>query len=299
MTSAMGPFAATPGLTNLTDAAREYFNSLIASIPSILTALVVLVVFWIAAGLARNLATRLSEQVTDDPNLKRLFGTLARIGTLVIGLFCTASILFPGLNAGDLVAVLGLSSVAVGFAFKDIFENFLAGILILIQRPFVIDDQICVAGYEGIVENINIRSTSLKTFDSERVIIPNSTIYSSEVQVRTAFETRRTTFSTGIGYDEDIERGRETIEEVLQGCETILEEPAPQVLVTGHGDSSIDFDVRFWTDSRKSNVVAARNEVATRVKEALDEAGIEIPYPYRTVELFEMDAEPTPDPTGG
>jgi small-conductance mechanosensitive channel len=284
---AAGPLTAASGVARLTEAAQSYLDSLIAAVPSLITALIVLVLFWIGAGVARNIAGSLSESITDDENLKSLFGTLARIAVIVVGLFVTASILFPGLKAGDLVAVLGLSSVAIGFAFKDIFENFLAGILILVQRPFHIDDQILVNDFEGIVEEINIRSTSLKTFDGERVIIPNSDIYSSAVRVRTAFDKRRTTFQTGIGYDENVDEGREVILEALDSCETILEEPAPQVLTTSHGDSSVGFDVRFWTDSRKGNVVAARDEVATKVKAALDEADIEIPYPYRTVEFFD------------
>jgi small-conductance mechanosensitive channel len=294
---AAGPLAAAWGVTRLTEAARNYLDSLIAAVPTLATALVVLVLFWFGAGAARNAANSLSERVTDDENLKRLFGTLARITVIVIGLFVTASILFPGLEAGDLVAVLGLSSVAIGFAFKDIFENFLAGILILIQRPFHIDDQILVDDHEGIVENINIRSTFLKTFDGERVIIPNSDIYSSAVRVRTAFDERRTAFQTGIGYDENVDEGREVILEALESCEQILDEPAPQVLVTSHGDSAVGFDVRYWTDSRKGNVVAARDEVATEVKAALDEADIEIPYPYRTVEFFDKTDDEGADPT--
>jgi small-conductance mechanosensitive channel len=265
-----------------------YGNAALAKLPTLLMALGALIVFVLLASIARALARRSAQRLVHDESLENLFGTLAHIGVLVIGVFCAAGVLFPGLSAGHLVSVLGLSSVAIGFAFKEIFENFLAGVLILAQRPFRIGDQIIVSGFEGTIEDISIRSTSIKTYDSERIIIPNSELYNSPVQVRTAYDERRSKFATGIGYAEDIEAGREAIAEALASCETILEDPAPTVIVNGHGDSSVHFEVRFWTESRAGDVVAGRDEVATKVKYALDESDIEIPYPYRTVEFHDM-----------
>jgi small-conductance mechanosensitive channel len=276
----------------LTNSFVSYGVDFIEAVPTLLIAAAVLVGFIILAGIVRNIAETLSERVTDDKSLQSLFGTMARVLVMVVGIFASAGVLFPGLSAGDLVGVLGLSSVAIGFAFKDIFQNFLAGILILAQRPFQIDDQIEVSGYEGTVEDITIRSTYIRTYGGERVLIPNSTIYNSPITVRTAFDQRRTVFGTGIGYDEDIEEGREVILEALRNCDQVAKDPAPQVYVSSHGDSSVNFDCRYWTASRTSDVRAAQNEVATAVKYALDEADIEIPYPHRTVEFFDMsDAE--------
>jgi len=277
------------------EATREYGWMAVEGIPTLLMALAVLGLFAVASSIARNLARNSAQRIVQDESLENLFGTLARIGVLVVGIFCAAGVLFPGLSAGHLVSVLGLSSVAVGFAFKDIFENFLAGVILLAQRPFQIGDQIIVDGFEGTIEDITIRSTYIKTYDSERVIIPNSTLYSSPVQVRTAFDARRTRFGTGIGYDEDVRAGRSVIEEALASCEHILEDPAPQVVVTDHADSSVNFQVRFWTESRAGDVVKARDEVATKVKKALDDSDIEIPYPYRTVEFFDMTESDQPD----
>ncbi len=270
------------------DSVTSYGEGFLETLPTLALAIGVLVVFWIASGFIRNLVKRLSSEAIDDENLEKLFGTIARVGVLVVGMFVSASVLFPGLEAGDLVAVLGLSSVAVGFAFKDIFQNFLAGILILLQRPFHINDQIIVDDFEGTIEDISIRATKLKTYNGERVIIPNSALYSSPVTVRTAFDTRRTVFSTGVGYDEDVDASREVIRDALDDCEHVLDDPAPQVYTSSHGDSSVNFDVRYWTKSHSSNVAKAKNEVATKVKAALDEADIEIPYPYRTVEFHDL-----------
>jgi small-conductance mechanosensitive channel len=274
-----GPIAAASGVARLTEAARDYLDSLIAAVPMLVTALVVLILFWIGAGVARNVASTLSEQVTDDENLKSLFGTIARLTVIIVGLFVTASILFPGLKAGDLVAVLGLSSVAIGFAFKDIFENFLAGILILIQRPFHIDDQIVACGYEGVVEDIKIRSTMIRTFDGERVIIPNSDIYSSAVRVKTAYEKRRTTFETGIGYDEDVEKGRQTILEALESVESILDDPSAEAVVNELGGSAVIVRGYYWINvfDLEPNLLQIRSQALNAVKENLLDAGFELP----------------------
>lgn len=290
---------AKDGMLEMTDVLTGYLNTFLEALPSLAISVVLFLIFWIAANLARNLVASVSESAVDDKSLQNLFGTIARVALIVIGLFASASVLFPGLSAGDLVGVLGLSSVAVGFAFKDIFQNFLAGVLILAQRPFQIGDQIIANDYEGTVEDIHIRSTQIKTYAGERVIIPNSQIYGSAIQVRTAFDKRRTTFQTGIGYGEDIDQGRDVIMEAVEACEGVLDDPAPQIYVSSHGDSAVVFDVRYWTDSHSGSVARAKNEVATRVKYALDDADIEIPYPYRTIEFFDMSddghSEPLPE----
>ncbi|NJM53538.1 MAG: mechanosensitive ion channel, partial [Blastocatellia bacterium] len=118
----------------------------------------------------------------------------------ILGAFVAAVIIFPAFQPGDLVAGLGITSVAVGFAFKDVLQNFFAGILILWRRPFIVGDQLKFREYEGTVEEINVRSTRLKTFDGERAVIPNGDIYANAVLVKTAYETRRIRFVVGIGY---------------------------------------------------------------------------------------------------
>ncbi len=264
-----------------------YANDALEVLPTVAIAIAVVVMFFALARLVERIARDLVGRVTEDANLRSLAATISRITTIVIGMFAAATIVFPGLKVGDLVGVLGLSSVAIGFAFKDIFQNFLAGILILVRSPFEIGDQIDTGSMEGTVQDIDIRATTLKTYDGRRVIIPNSDVYTSALTVNTAFPTRRSTFSTGVGYGEDIDRARNVIMESLGGCEGVDAEPAPQVMVVEHGSSSVNFDVRYWHRSDKASEVKARDQVATAVKYALDEAGIEIPFPYRTVEFFD------------
>jgi small-conductance mechanosensitive channel len=278
-------------LFELQDVLLGYANSFIAVLPSIAIAILVLLAFMALSGLASRMVQKFSNRFTDDKSLQSLFGTTTKVLVVILGTFSAAAVVFPGLSAGHLVSVLGLSSVAIGFAFKDIFQNFLAGILILSGRPFTIGDQIETNSFEGTVDHISIRSTSIKTYDGQRVIIPNSVIFTNPMTVRTAFPKRRTTFITGIGYDEDIETAREVIRDAVTSCETVLEVPAPQVFVMEHADSAVNFHIRYWTKSVMSGVRNAQDQVATAVKYALDDAGIEIPYPYRTVEFFDLSEQ--------
>ncbi len=283
----------TTSTITMMEVLQEYLNEFLRILPTAIIALIVLVVFLFIARIGRNAAESLASTVVDDPSLQNLAGTFASVLLTVVGVFAAATIVFPGLRAGDLIAVLGLSSVAIGFAFKDIFQNFLAGILLLWQRPFVVGDQIEINEFAGSIEHIDIRSTSIRSYHGQLIVIPNADVYSSVVTVNTDGDIRRSAFDTGIGYDEDIEAGREVTLKAVKGCEHVLDEPAPRVMVTGHGDSSVDFRILFWTESPKSMEAVARDEIGTAVKYALDEADIEIPYPYRTVEFFDKTEKET------
>lgn len=272
---------------SLMEVLQNYSNALLKMLPTLVIAALVFGAFMMLAKLGKKAARNIVGRMLDDSSLQSLAGTIASVLLTVIGIFAAATIVFPGLEAGDLVGVLGLSSVAIGFAFKDIFQNFLAGILLLLQRPFVVGDQIAVGGHEGTVRSIDIRSTTMRSYNGVDIVIPNSDIYTSSVTVQTSEQKRRSIFSTGIGYGEDIDQAREVIRRAVEGCEAVLDAPSVDVLVTGHGDSSVNFDIFYWTDSQKRSEVLARDQVATAIKYALDEADIEIPYPYRTVEFFD------------
>ena len=274
-------------IVSVMEVLQGYLNTALQHLPTIGSAVALLLVVFIISKFTKRFGVRLSQRITDDLSLQSLFQTTIQVIVWSLGLFAAAAIVFPGLKAGDLVGVLGLSSVAIGFAFKDIFQNFLAGVLILTQRPFSIGDQIARGDIEGTVQSISIRSTTIKTYDGQLVIVPNSELYTNPVTVRTAQDTRRTTFTTGIAYGEDIDTAREVITKAVHGCELVKSEPAPQIYVTNHGASSVDFDIRYWTSSDKATTVRALDQVATAVKYALDNADIEIPYTYRTLEFFD------------
>ncbi len=258
-------------------------NGLLQRLPFVIIGLGVFLLFWIIGRVLQRVVVTAGQRTRLDITLARLLGRLATAITIILGIFVAAVVIFPTFRPGDLVAGLGITSVAVGFAFKDVLQNFFAGILLLWRRPFVVGDQIRVKNYEGTVEEINVRSTKLKTYDGERAIIPNGDVYTSEVLVRTAYPHRRARFVVGIGYLDDIEKGRQVIRGVLDSTSGVMKEPEPWVYVTELAASSVNFDVYFWTDSRQADVLKVRNDIATGIKYALDQAGIDMPYPHSVV----------------
>jgi small conductance mechanosensitive channel len=202
---------------------------------------------------------------------------------VVLGIF--------GLPISALGTTLGLIGLGISFALKDMIANFLSGIMILINRPFKIGDQIEVAGEEGTVKDIELRATDIKTYDGRQVIVPNSQLYSGVVINNTAYDERRFDVVVGVGYDNDISTAVELAKESLEEAEMVEEEPEPQVLVEELGGSSVNLKLRGWTRPSKANMVQAASQVTQGVKEKYDEEEIDIPYPIRTVYMNNEDTE--------
>jgi small conductance mechanosensitive channel len=258
-------------------------NSFLAQLPYILMGIIVFVVFLVISRIISRLIHAAGTRTHLDVTLADLLARLASLVIAILGVFVASVIIFPAFKPGDLIAGLGITSVAVGFAFKDVLQNFFAGILILWRRPFVVGDQLTFREYSGTVEEINIRSTRIKTFDGERAVIPNGDVYTNAVLVKTAFDRRRLKFIVGIGYLDDIEQGRETIHAVLSKTDGILPDPGPWVYVSELAGSSVNFTVYFWVESNQANALKISDKVATGIKYALDKAGIDMPYPHSVV----------------
>ncbi|MFB6191179.1 MAG: mechanosensitive ion channel family protein [Candidatus Nanohaloarchaea archaeon] len=192
-----------------------------------------------------------------------------------------------GVPLSGLGTAVGLIGLGISFALKDMIANFISGILILINRPFKIGDQIKVAGEEGTLRDIKLRASEIKTYDGRKVIVPNSDLYNKVVINNTAYDERRFEVIVGIGYDEDIREARELAFEALDEAEGVEETPESQVLVNELGDSSVNLKLRGWTKPSKANMVKSSSEVAELVKDKYDGAGIDIPYPIRTVFMHE------------
>ncbi|MDQ4121186.1 MAG: mechanosensitive ion channel [Acidobacteriota bacterium] len=263
----------------------DLWQSFLSQLPYIIIGLIVLGVFLVIARIVRSVVHTAGERTRIDLTLAELLGRLASFLITIFGVFVALVVIFPTFQPGDLIAGLGITSVAIGFAFKDVLQNFFAGILILWRRPFVVGDQIRFKEFEGTVEEINVRSTRIKTFDGERAVVPNGDVYTNAILVKTAYDKRRVRFTVGIGYLDSIERGRETIHRVLRETEGALNDPGPWVYVSELAPSSVNFTIYFWVQSEQANVLKVADKVATGIKLALDEAGIDMPYPH-TVVLF-------------
>jgi small-conductance mechanosensitive channel len=208
---------------------------------------------------------------------------LAGWGVLVAGLTVSATIAFPSIQPVDIIAGLGVFSIAAGFAFQDILSNLLAGLLLIFRQPFVGGDQIEVSGWEGTVEEITIRETAIRTYDGQRVIIPNADVYQSAVRIQTAFPQRRTSLIVGVSYEADLDEACAVALAALEETDGVLADPAPDALLSEFGDSAVVIDVRFWSAPDQAAHLQVLHRAVRGVKRALDEAGIEIPFPMRTL----------------
>jgi small conductance mechanosensitive channel len=229
-------------------------------------------------------------------SMVRAFKRMAIAIGLIIGLMIAIPIIFPSFKASDMVGAFGIGSVAAGFAFKDIFQNFLAGILLLVTKPFVVGDQIEYADYEGNVEDIQTRATLIRTYDGRRVVIPNAELFINPVIVNTAFPQRRMEYDIGIGYDDDIEKAKRIILEVLRDAEGVDPDPSADVITVKLDASTVNLRARWWTSSRMADQLVGQDKVLSEVKRRLMDAGIDLPYPTRHVLLDDQRAIPGAKP---
>lgn len=268
-------------------------NGFFALLPNVVLALIVFAIFFIVAGTIRRLVRRLTRDRRHARNLGLILGRLAQWTILLIGLFISLSIIIPTLRAGDLVQLLGISGVAIGFAFRDILQNFLAGILILLTEPFQLDDQIVFKDFEGTVENIQTRATTIRTYDGRRIVIPNSELFTNSVTVNTAFESRRLEYDVGIGYGDDIDEAKRLILEAIHETEGVLREPAPDALVMDLAGSTVNIRARWWVKPpRRAEVLDLQDKVLTAIKKKLTVNGIDLPFPTQQI-LFHDQTEET------
>ncbi|MBW4696047.1 MAG: mechanosensitive ion channel family protein [Lyngbya sp. HA4199-MV5] len=254
-------------------------------LPALILALIVLVITRYSVRLVKRILKTSSERLIRSTSLRMLLVQVSSVAVWVVGILVACTLVFPSLRLGDIIGLLGLSSVAVGFAFQDIFKNFLAGILLLLNEPFRVGDQIIINDYEGTVESINIRSTQIRTYTDERVVIPNAIVFTSPVHVLTHYASRRTDVEIGLHYDTPLPEARQVLINALADVEGVLAKPAIEVDVVGFGDSAIDLVVRYWTLPQKVQVRRIQSEAIVALKQACDEAGFHIPYPIRTVYL--------------
>ena len=258
-------------------------------LPNIVVALVLIAVVTLVAGLiARFIRSRLHARGRRDLGI--MLGGMVKwaliLGAVLLGL----TIVLPTLRPGDLVAGLGIGSVAIGFAFKDILQNWLSGLLLLLRQPFEVGDQVVIGEYEGTVERIETRSTIIKTYDGQRGVIPNGEVYTSALKVKTATPLRRSQYDIGIGYGDGIGHAVEVLTEAMRGVEGVEADPAPEALVWDLSASWVSIRMRWWTKSDRATEVAVWSRVLWAAKEALDAHAIDMPYDTQ-VQLFHDQTE--------
>ncbi len=256
-------------------------------VPYFCIAIAVVIIFWLLSKLFKFFVRKTLEN--RSYTRQNLVLVLNRIGSTVIiffGFLIAMVIAIPGFTPGQLMSALGIGSVAIGFAFKDIFQNMLSGVLILLGEPFKIGDTIIVSGMEGTVEDIQIRATFLRSPDGRRIVIPNATVYTSAVTVNTAYQRRRCEFHVGIGYEDDVQKAKKIVLGILDKDQSILSQPAFTVNVSSLADFSIQLAVTWWVDTTETTTSASISKVQEQVIDAFGDQGISIPYPVQEVKVY-------------
>ena len=257
-------------------------TSFVAALPSLAIALIVLLITWIVARFASRITDLLIGRTDIRPSLRNLLATLVRVGIWLIGIMLASVIVMPGLTPASLFAGLGIGAVAIGFAFQDIFENFFAGVLIMVREKMRIGDVIECEGIKGRVEHITLRETHVRSLSNELTIVPNSMLFKNPVQILTDEDLRRHEVIVGVAYDTDLDRAADVIRRAAEKADGLDKERGVEVFAQEFNSSSIDFLVRWWAGSTPKAGWESKDKVVRAIKRALDDAGIEIPFPYMT-----------------
>lgn len=253
---------------------------------NIILALAVFVIGrWLANMIVRGVK-RLMKKANMD---KALIGFLSSIlNAVLLVVVVIAALEQLGVNTTSVLAVFAAAGLAVGLALKDSLSNFSAGVMLIIFKPFKVGDFVEAAGITGVVEVIRIFNTQLRTGDNREIIVPNAQIYGGIITNFSAREQRRIDMVIGIGYEDDIRAAKQILEEILRAEERVLKEPAPVILVSELGESSVDLAVRPWVNS--ADYWDVRSDLLETIKREFDTKGISIPYPQRDVHLHQVAA---------
>jgi small conductance mechanosensitive channel len=251
-------------------------NGFMTMLPRFVLAVLMAWGFTFVGRLARRLVERGTAKRSEHRTLQLALGRLVQATIVVVGLLVAATAAFPTFTMANLVGTLGVGGVAIGFAFKDIFQNFLAGILLLLTKPFSVGDQIIFKDFEATVEDIQTRAKFLKTYDGRRVVIPNSDLYMNAVTVNTAFPTRRIEHDVGIAIGDDVERAKRAMVQAMRGVDGVLRDPPPDVLIVGIGDSRVNLRARWWGTSEVPAALLAQDRVLADHKTRLEGDGFRV-----------------------
>jgi len=189
-------------------------------------------------------------------------------------------------DVAPLLAGVGVVGFVLGFALQDTLANFAAGFMILLNRPYDVGNVVTAAGVTGSVESMSLVSTTLKTPDNQRIIVPNGSIWGGVIQNVTSQETRRVDLIFGCGYEDDISKAQAVLEDIVSSHELVLKDPAPVIRLHELADSSVNFIVRPWT--KTSDYWAVYWDLTRTVKERFDSEGLSIPYPQQDVHMHQV-----------
>ena len=258
------------------EAAYQMVDSFFGRLPSLIVGLVVFLVFYTLSILVSRVILRTTRR--HRPNMGVVFARLISAATILLGFLVAFSVVAPSFQAGDLIKILGISGVAIGFAFQNILQNFLAGLLLLWAEPFRIGDEIKLDPYEGTVEEIQTRATIIKTYDGRRVVIPNADLFTHSVTVNTALDIRRWEYDLAVHGIRELAELKSLIVNAVSKVQGVLPDPRPEVLVMDLEDpdlNAVKVRVLWWTKApRQHEMLASYDHVLTAIGQTLNRSAV-------------------------
>ena len=261
-------------------------DTLIAMLPNLVVAIVVLVLFWLIGRLARNLVQKALRRAGTRNAVIRLVGSVTVMALITIGLFIALGVLKLDRTVTSLLAGAGVIGLAIGFAFQNLAANFLAGTMISIRRTYREGDVIETQSHFGTVREITLRTTRLLTPQGQMVLVPNKDAFETPLINYSATGERRVDVAVGVSYGDDLDKAAEVALEAVGEIEGLVEDREPELFFEEFGSSSINFVVRFWVPFRRqTDYLAPRSEAIRRIKRAFDDNDLTIPFPIRTLDF--------------
>lgn len=265
---------------------KSLLQELWQGLPSFLSALVVfLVTIALSKIITRIVVARISKRASQDLNQEIVILIQRTVHTTILVLGGAIAFRILGIDVATLVGFFGLG---LGFAFKDLMANFIAGVVILTQKKFKIGDTVRIEQDLGVITEIESRTTQIRLFNGTELIIPNATMLTSAVQNFSSTSFRRVEIPVGVHYKSDLDKVKAILENTVKSLDTVAVKPEPKVIFIGFGDSAINMEVRVWVETTIS-WIDVRSELIQRIKKDLEIAGIIIPFPMRTISLDSLD----------
>ena len=253
------------------ESARHMVDSFIARLPAFILGVIVFFLFYLLSGLVSSVIHRTTRKYR--PNLGVVFARLTGAATVLLGFLVAFSVVAPSFQAGDLIKILGISGVAIGFAFQNILQNFLAGLLLLWAEPFRIGDEIKLDNFEGIVEEIQTRATMVKTYDGRRIVIPNADLFTHSVTINTALDIRRWEYDLNLKGVENLDETKSLIVKTVSKVPGVLSDPSPEALVADLSDlesNAVKLRVLWWTKApRQHGMLTSYDGVLSAIGQTL------------------------------
>lgn len=253
------------------DSAHHMLDSFFARLPSLILGIIVFLLFYLLSIFVSRMIRGTTRRYR--PNLGVVFARLTGAATILLGFLVAFSVVAPSFQAGDLIKVLGISGVAIGFAFQNILQNFLAGLLLLWAEPFRIGDEIKLDNYEGTVEEIQTRATMIKTYDGRRIVIPNADLFTHSVTINTALDSRRWEYDLNLKGVKDLDEMKSLIVRTVSKVQGVLSDPAPEALaldLTDPDSNAVKLRVLWWTKApRHHEMLTSYDRVLSAIERIL------------------------------